>query len=109
MGIMSYFTDYYTSATISRVTYSNVAGINTASDPVEVDTPECLYFEGAAAEAYISQRFRDRTSAVVCLESDVDVEENDLIFVGGETYHALKPQNILLADELIVVELEVFA
>lgn len=108
MSIMAYFTEYFVPATIQRITYSNVSGINTASTPETIATPDCLYFEGAAAEAFVSERFRDRTSAVACFEAGAEVEENDIITVDGLEYHALKPQNILLADELIVVELEAF-
>lgn len=107
MSILDYFASEMIAATNERKTITNVDG-----SPVEawadVETFECTYFEGGAAEALVAERFRDKTSAAIGIRPEVDVEENDLIHVNGEKYKALKPQNIIGAYDTVIVALEVF-
>ena len=108
MSIMSYFSDDMVVADITRITISNVNGVPaTAEAPVV--TTECLFWEGSAAQALVSDRFRDMTSAVIGVSVDVDIQENDVVHVDGVKYHALSPDNIGKADEVVIVALEVFA
>lgn len=107
MSILDYFASEMIAASNERATISNVDGY-----PVEllsdIETFECAYFEGGAADSLVLERFRDKTSAVIGISPEVDVEENDIIHVNGEKYKAMKPQNIIGANDTVIVALEVF-
>jgi len=64
MAIIDEFPEFLDAAAISRNTIANVNGIPTPTR-ASIATVECLFWEGSAAEAQVSQRFRDRTSAAI--------------------------------------------
>lgn len=105
--ILGFFGEDMTAASNERTTITNIGGIETPTI-ADVGTFECLYWEGSSAEAFVSERFRDRTSAAIGVYPGTDIEENDIIHVEGEKYTALKPQDIGAADQVIIVALEVF-
>ena len=108
MSIMNFFSTDTVAATIERATVTNVNDEPVATTDI-VDTIDCLYWEGPAAQALVSERFRDRTTAVIGVYPGVDIQENDTVRVQGIKYHALSPDNIASADEVKIVGLEVFA
>lgn len=106
-SIISEFPENLRAATIERITLTKTNDVVSPSREA-VDTIECLYWEGSAAQAFISERFRDRTSAVIGVYPGTDILENDIVTVEGLEYHALSPDNIGAADEVIIVGLEVY-
>lgn len=108
MAIIDAFPEFLVVATIERVTVENVDGIREETTE-EVDTIECLFWEGGAAESLVSERFRDVTSAAIGVQPDTDIEARDVVTVQGSRYHALSPDNIGAADEVVIVALEIFA
>lgn len=107
MAIIDAFPEFLVVATIERVTVENVDGVREETTE-EVDTIECLFWEGGAAEALVSERFRDVTSAAIGVYPDADIEARDIITVQGERYYALSPDDIGAAGEVVIVALELF-
>lgn len=107
-SLISAFPEYLTAAAIARDTVTNVGGIKTNSWEA-VDTIECLYWEGAAAQTFVSEKFRDSTDAVIGVYPGTDIQKNDRVTVEGLVYQALSPDNIGAADDVIIVALELFA
>jgi len=106
VSILDHFEPYMVAVAIERITTANVNGVPTTTT-TPIVTTECLYWEGAAAQALVSDRFRDRTAAVIGMDVGADVRENDIAHVEGVNYHVLFPDNIGAADEVLIVALEV--
>lgn len=103
---MDFFSEDMTTASNERPTVTNTGGVVSTTYSA-VSTFRCLYWEGSAAEAFISERFKDKTDAAIAVYPGTDIQKNDRIAVGGESYHALsKPQNVGLAGEVTTVALE---
>ena len=108
MSILDFFNNDTVAATISRDDVTNVDGIKTTSRS-SVATVECIFWEGATAEAYVSQRFRDTTDAAIGVYPSTDIQKNDIVAVDGVSYHVLGIDNIGAADELTIAALRIFA
>ena len=107
-SIIAEFPEFFVAAIISRDTVTNVNGIKT---PVRatVETVECLFYEGATAEASVSERFRDITDAVILVYPETDIEKNDIVSVDGVEYHVIGIDNVGKANEVVTVAMAVFA
>lgn len=107
MAIIDDFPEFLTAGSNERNTLTNVGGVPTDSW-ADVATFECLFWRGAAAEARVSERFRNITDAAIAVYPGTDIEEDDIIHVEGEKYKALAPDNIVGFDEVVIVALGVF-
>lgn len=106
MALLDDFREFQTTASNERPSKTNTGGVVSTSY-ASVGSFKCLYWEGSAAEAFVSDRFKDKTDAAIAVYPGTNIEKNDRITVGGESYHALsKPQNVGLAGEVTTVALE---
>lgn len=108
MGILDFFGSDTVAAVISRDTVTNVDGKETKSSS-DIATIECLFWEGATAEAYVSQRFRDVTDAAIGVYPSTDIQKNDTVSADGVKYHVLGVDNVGKAEEIIIAALRVNA
>ena len=109
MAYLDAFAEDMVTATVThKVTGTYVDGVPVPGTSSNTSI-SCLYYEGSAAEAYVSARFRDKTSAVIIVSPDVTIYKNDTVVVQGNTYHSLSPDNIGAASEAVVIALEVIA
>lgn len=109
MSILDYFQDEKISILIERKTGGTTTNdVLTTASWTTVDTYNGLYWEGSAATAFISERFKDRTTAVVALEYGSDVKRGDRITANSKQYKALDPDDIAVLNDVIIVALEVF-
>jgi len=106
--MIDYFPEFMIEATVSRTTTTNVSGVRSDSTS-RVGTIQCLFWEGASAEQFISERFRDKTSAVMAISPDDTILAGDTVEVNGKTYHALDSDNVGAAGQAKIVALEVFS
>lgn len=109
MSILAYFVAEQVPIAITRPTETNVDGIRTPGTDVNVWSGNGLYWEGNAATALVSERFRDVTSAAIGIETGTGVASGDKVVAGGKTYKALDPDNIALQGEVCHVPLEVYS
>lgn len=107
-SIIDEFPEFQVSAAITRNTVTNVAGVKTPSWAA-VATVNCLFWEGASAETYVSERFRDVTDAVISVDPLTDILKNDKVVVESKTYHVIGIDNVGAAGELMTVALGLFA
>ena len=109
MAIIDRFNRFKTTAVIQRrATATKVDGVITPGALSTVATVNALFWEGSAAEAFISERFRDVTSAAISVPIGTDIQKDDEVTVAGKTYHALDPDNVGAANEHLLVALSVF-
>lgn len=107
-GIIDEFPEFQVSAAITRDAITNVSGVRAVSTAA-VATVKCLFWEGATAEAYVSQRFRDTTDAAIGVAPSTDIQKNDKVTIGSAGYHVLGVDTLGAAGEVIVAALGVFA
>ena len=107
MAIIDDFPEFLTAGSNERATESNDEGVVTETW-ADVDTFECLFWRGAAANARVSERFRNITDAAIAVYPETDIEEDDIIHVEGEKYIALAPDNIVGFDEVTIVAMKAF-
>jgi len=107
-SIIEEFPEFHASAVITRNTVTNVLGVETPSWAA-VATVRCLFWEGSTAEAFVSQRFRDATDAVISVTPTTDVQKNDKVVVESKTYLVIGIDNIGAANEVITAALRLVA
>jgi hypothetical protein len=109
LAIIDEFPEFKISAVIKReATATMTNGVITPGALSTVATVKALFWEGSAAEAFISERFKDVTSAAISVPVGTDIQKGDEVTVNGKTYHALDPDNVGAANEHILVALAVF-
>ena len=105
--ILEHFNEFRTTAVITRLSNTKVNGVITPSSS-SVGSFSVLFWEGSAANAFVDERFKDRTAAAIALPPSSGVQKGDKVVVGGNTYKALDPDNVGYAGEYTLVGLEVY-
>lgn len=106
--MLNFFVNETIKAEIRRSTVTNVSGVKTTSWEI-VASVDSLFYEGATAENYVSQRFKDTTQAVILVDPATDIQKDDKATLRGVDYHVIGIDDVGAAEEVMIVPLGVFS
>jgi hypothetical protein len=109
MSILGYFAADMVKVTITRPTYTTTDGSRVAGTPTRVWSGKALYWKGAMAQAFVSERFRAQTDGALGLDPSVSVQREDLVEVESTNYKVIDSDNVGAAGEVQHVAMELMS
>ena len=109
MSILAFFAAETVDAVITRPTYTKTNGVMTAGTPIAVGAVKALYWKGSMAQAFVSERFKERTAGALSVDPDTDIKAGDKIAVQGTDYKVIDTDSFAGSDEHIQVAMELYS